>query len=570
MPPSDDKADWSKVEKAKQAGRFLRGSIDEVLSSDQPALAHDDAQLLKFHGAYQQYDRDQRKAGGQGKAERAYQYMVRVRIPAVRLTATQYLDLDRITDRLASGTLRITSRQGLQYHGVLKRNLKATLAGINQTLLTTLAACGDVSRNVMMSPAPPANEAESRALDFALEVASQLRPASRAYHEIWLGEQKLESGAPENEEPFYGQQYLPRKFKVGVALPGDNSADIYTQDVGIIPLIEDGRLRGANLLVGGGLGMTHLKADTFARLATRLGSVEPEAVVEATITVASIFRDFGNRKDRRHARLKYLVRDWGMDRFKAEFVERFSSRLHPWAKCGELTVKDHIGSHRAADGSWYYGVYVENGRIGDTEAARLRSGLRALVNELQPGVVLTPQQNLLLTGLTGQQVERIGEILDDHGIARPERVSPARRVSLACVALPTCGLAIAEAERVAPSVMDELEALLASLGLANEAVSVRMTGCPNGCVRPYTADIGLVGRAANAFDIYVGGRPAGDRLTDLYAEKVPLGEIVETLRPLLTSWKDDRQAGESFGDYYQRVHHRGPALGILTGAKGTP
>lgn len=567
MPTASDKPGPSKVEKAKQASNYLRGTLEQVLASDDPAFAHDDSQLLKFHGTYQQYDRDQRKASGQGKTGRAYQFMVRVRIPAGRLTADQYLQLDAITDALCDGSLRVTSRQGLQFHGVLKGDLRTTLSRINRSLLTTLGACGDVSRNVMMSPAPPGNALEERILAYAQEVAQALRPASRAYHEIWLDGEKTVQADNAEQEPFYGSTYLPRKFKVGFALPGDNSVDLYTQDIGFLPVVEDGAIQGVNITVGGGLGTTHNKPDTFARLGSHLGSVEPSGLVEAAQVVASIFRDFGNRSDRRHARLKYLIHERGLDWFGGEFEKRFSGTLHPWIDVGRLTVRDHIGRHAAGDGSFYYGVCVDNGRIRDIDSVKTRTALRTAVAELQPDLVLTPQQNVLLINLTAPQIDRLEQILTEHGLALAEQISPARRLSLACPALPTCGLAISESERVMPTLLAQFENLLSALGLANERISLRMTGCPNGCVRPYTAEIGLVGRTADTYDIYIGGTLAGDRLTDLYREKVPLGDIMDALRPLLTAWRDERQAPESFGDYWQRVHHQGPALVILTGAK---
>ncbi len=570
MAQSSEPAKPSKVEQAKQASNYLRGTIEEILESDEAAFGHDDSQLLKFHGAYQQYDRDQRKSAGQGKSQRAYQFMVRVRIPAGQLTADQYLQLDAITDQLCDGSLRVTSRQGLQFHGVLKTNLRQTLARINQSLLMTLGACGDVSRNVMMSPAPPGNELESKILAYAQQVAQALSPASRAYHEIWLDAEKIVSAADTEQEPFYGSTYLPRKFKVGFALPGDNSVDLYTQDIGFLPIAQNGDIKGVNITVGGGLGTTHNKPDTFARLGSHLGFVEPGGVVEAARVVASIFRDFGNRSDRRHARLKYLIQEQGLDWFKSQFEERFSGKLHPWAETGRLEVRDHIGRHLAGDGTSYYGLCIDNGRIRDVGAVKMRSALRKAVAELRPGLVLTPQQNVLLTNLTEQQVDRLEELLTDHGLRLAADISPARRLSLACPALPTCGLAISESERVMPLLMDGFEALLAELGLAQERISLRMTGCPNGCTRPYSAEIGVVGRRADTYDIYVGGTLAGDRLTDLYREKVPFADILDQLRPLLAGWQDDGQDDECFGDYWQRVHHKGPALVILTGAKLPP
>ncbi|MHC4091323.1 MAG: NADPH-dependent assimilatory sulfite reductase hemoprotein subunit [Planctomycetota bacterium] len=562
--PGDQPAE-SKVEQAKKASNYLRGTIQEVLASDAPKFEHDDSQLLKFHGAYQQYDRDARKTAGQGRAERVHQFMVRCKIPGGLLTAEQYLALDAITDDLASGTLRVTSRQGLQYHGVLKKNLSGTIARINQALVTTLGACGDVERNVMACPAPTGDGVQEKVAQFCGRIAAELTPASRAYHELWLDGEKIQS--TQEQEPFYSSQYLPRKFKTALAMPGDNCVDLYTHDVGLLSVVADGEVRGANVLVGGGMGLTHHKPDTFARLASPLGYVEADRLIEAVRAIAAIFRDHGNRADRRHARLKYLIEQWGMERFTEEFRGRVGFELQPWVEDGPLEAHDHLGRHQAGADTWYYGVLVENGRVQDLPQRRMRSALRKVVQELSPGVRFTPQQNVLFTDLSEGDVERLERILDDHGVPLADQASQVRRLSLACPAFPTCGLAITESERVMPSILDQFEAELAALGLAGEPISIRTTGCPNGCTRPYTADISFVGRAKDSYNVYVGGRLAGDRLTDLFAEKVPLAALLETVHPLLVEWRDQRNPGEGFGDYYQRTHHHGPPLHILTGAK---
>jgi len=567
MPDKPEKE--SKVEQAKRESNHLRGTVAATLAGDAKCFSGDEANLVKFHGAYQQYDRDARRAGGTGKADREYFFMVRVKIPGGVLTANQYLALDGIARELSGGTLRITSRQDIQLHGVPKGNLKTTIAGINRALLTTLAACGDAVRNVMVCPAPIADEPHRQIRELAFRITRELLPGTRAYHEIWLNGEKIEppAGKPHDEEPFYGDVYLPRKFKVGVTLPEDNSIDVFTQDIGLIGVVREGAVRGYNVVVGGGLGMTHGKADTFARLATPLGYVDAAYAVEAVRIVAAVFRDHGDRADRRHARLKYVVEKWGMDAFRAEFQRSAEFELQPSIDLGPLAYKDYSGVHPQGDGRHFYGLVIENGRIHDSDGRRVQSGLRAVIDQLRPGVILTPAQNVILSDLTPDGVRHIEQRLDEFGIPRPDRVSVLRRHALACPALPTCGLAISEAERIMPAVLDEFESELLRLGLADVPFTVRMTGCPNGCSRPYTADVGLVGRAVGYYDIFVGGRLAGDRLVDLYSEKVPTAQILPTLRPLLTEWRDQRRPDEGFGDFCQRVHGTGVPKTILTGGK---
>jgi sulfite reductase (ferredoxin) len=541
----------SKVELAKRHGRHLRGTIGETLASDASHFGHDDLQLLKFHGTYQQDDRDQRREREAEGREKAYQFMVRVAIPAGAVTADQYLALDALADSHANGTLRVTTRQGFQFHGVLKGDLKRTIAEVNQVLLTTISACGDVQRNVMGCAAPlgDADHAEVRRVADAL--ARELRPGSRAYHEIWLdGEPQVSTAS---EEPFYGEHYLPRKFKAAVGLSTDNCVDIWAQDVGLLAVVHHGRLTGFNLLVGGGLGMTHNKADTTARLAAPLGFLAPEHAIEAVRLVAAIFRDHGNRSDRRHARLKYLLAEWGLDRFREEFVRRASFPLEPAVPLPRLPYHDHLGRHRQADGRWFYGVFVQSGRILDAGSVRLKTALRSIVERFRPGVRLTAQQNLLLTDLELGTLDQVEQLLRDHGVTPPLELSAVRRYSVACPALPTCGLAVAESERAIPGLLSQLETELESLGVGGEPLTVRMTGCPNGCARPYTADIAFVGRSLGLYHVYVGGGLAGDRLVDLYRGDVPLEEIVDTLRPLLQRWAAERREGEGLGDFYQRL-----------------
>jgi sulfite reductase (ferredoxin) len=541
----------SKVEVAKRHGRHLRGTIGEVLASDATHFGHDDTALLKFHGTYQQDDRDARReleASGLGKA---YQFMVRVAVPAGAVTDAQYLELERLADEHGNRTLRVTTRQGFQFHGVLKGDLKATIAGVNQALLTTISACGDVQRNVMGCSAPLGDADHAAVRRVAEAMALELRPGTHAYHEIWLdGEKQISS---EREEPFYGDRYLPRKFKTAVGLSTDNCVDIWAQDVGLLAVVRDGRITGFNLLVGGGLGMTHHKADTAARLAEPLGFVPTEHGVEAVRIVAAIFRDYGNRSDRRHARLKYLLAEWGTPRFRQEFQRRASFTLAPAVALPSLPFHDHLGRHRQHDGRWFYGVFIQSGRIVDMGEHRLKTALHEIVTRLRPGIRLTAQQNLLLTDLDADGIETVERILQAHGVTLPSQLSAARRFSMACPALPTCGLAVAESERAIPGILDQFETELTALGLRDAPLTIRMTGCPNGCARPYTADLAFVGRSLGLYNVYVGGGLAGDRLADLYRADVPVEELLATVRPLLQRWAAERSGNEGLGDFYQRL-----------------
>lgn len=555
----------SKIEAAKRASRHLRGGIADALTQDTTHFDDNDVHLLKFHGVYQQDDRDVRRERRKAKQEEAYQFMVRCAIPAGLVSPDQYLALDKLSDAYGGGSLRITTRQGFQLHGVIKKNLKSTIAKINQSLLTTLSACGDVERNVMACPAPLPDAAHVTLRRLAREIAVQLRPASGAYHEIWLdGEKHLST---EQEEPFYGDQYLPRKFKTGITVAEDNCIDVYSYDLGFIALLDGGRVQGFDVLVGGGMGMTHGKADTMAALAQPLGFIDPDHVVETAKTVAAIFRDFGNRADRRHARLKYLLAERGLDWFRAEFGRRALFGLHSWRAVPDPVGHDHLGRHPQGDGRWFYGAFIENGRIKDTDGVRVKQGLRTVVERFRPGLALSPHQNVLLTDLEEQDLDEIERVLLDHGVKPLSQLSAARRHSMACPALPTCGLAMAESERVMPSVVDRFEAALDSLGLRDEPITLRMTGCPNGCARPYTADIAFVGRRPDLYHVYVGGGLPGDRVADLFAADVGTEDLVPTLQPLLSSWAKHRRGDESLSDYYQRILDREQPRQTITGAE---
>jgi sulfite reductase (ferredoxin) len=571
----------SGVEAIKENSRQLRGTIALELVEDGDKFSDANKQLLKFHGSYQQEDRDARKNRRKDGVGKFHMFMVRCKIPGGRLTAEQYLAVDDLAGRHANGTLRFTSRQGIQLHGVLKSNLKETIAGINACLLSTLGACGDVERNVMAPPAPFKNGVHAELQETAARLAAHLAPRSRAYHEIWLDGQRIEDRGPriedrqtngddqdrhasasildprssilEDEEPIYGKVYLPRKFKTGLSLPEDNSVDVYAQDLGLLAIVKDGLIAGYNVLVGGGMGMSNGNANTFPHLAKPICYVTAENVIAAAEAVVKLFRDHGNRADRKRARIKYLVHDWGVTRFR----EVLSGYLpFPLVRPRPVKVSGfdlYHGWHAQGDGKWFYGLSVENGRVKDAGTMRLRSGLRAMVERFRPGLRLTPMQDVLLCDLAEGDKPELERMLAEYGITPAEQVSPVRRHSMACPAIPTCGLAISESERALPGILDELESALRRLGLADEKISVRMTGCPNGCARPYQSDIGIVGRSGDKYTLYVGGHVFGHRLNFVLKDLVLRNEIVPTLTPLLERWKREREAGEGFGDYCQRL-----------------
>ena len=558
----------SKVEHIKSESGYLQGQIAEELVQNTSHFSEEQVQLIKFHGIYQLEDHDARQVRKAMTTEKAYQFMVRSRIPGGVLTAQQYLIEDDLAGQFANSTLRITTRQGFQLHGILKGDLHATIHTINEALLSTLAACGDVNRNVMACPAPVANHAQAQVQETAHSIAMHLAPRSHAYHEIWVdGEQvktvKLADG--DETEPIYGPTYLPRKFKIGVASPGDNCIDVYTQDIGLVASLDGERVDGFTVLVGGGLGMTHGKTETFPRLATPLCFVpvdEALAVVEAIVTIQ---RDYGDRQNRKHARMKYVVEERGIAWFRAELERRLGNSVEDPRPITWHDVKDHLGWHAQGDGNWFLGLYVENGRIQDNATMRLRTGLRHAIKEFLPGLRLTAQQNILFTDVTEAQRAPLSALLATYGIPTDPDEVGTRRFAMACPALPTCGLALAEAERVLPTVIRQIEADLDALGLANKPLSVRMTGCPNGCARPYMGDIGFVGRTKDVYNIYVGGDMLNTRLNTLYAASVHLKDLAATVHPLLALWRDERTAGETFGDFCYRV-----GLEYLRGQVGAP
>ncbi|SOD96863.1 NADPH-dependent assimilatory sulfite reductase hemoprotein subunit [Caenispirillum bisanense] len=552
---AQERTKLSAVEAMKAESRGLRGTLAAELADTTAPFSEEAYQLLKFHGSYQGFDRDTATARKQQGLSKEYQLMVRAKIPGGRLTAAQYLALDALADPYADGSLRITTRQGIQFHGIVKGDLKATVRGINDALLTTLGACGDVVRNVVTHPAPIADAVHRRLEADAKAVSARFGWKSRAYHEIWLDGEPLplDQDGAEEEDAVYGRTYLPRKFKIGLATPADNSIDVLTNDLAVIALFDGDQLQGYNLALGGGLGQTHNRADTFPRLATPIAFVGPDDLIRGIEAVIAVHREHGNRNDRKRARLKYVVEDKGATWVKAELDRFFGAPLEDARPTPAFQVPDHMGWHPQGDGRWYLGLPVSSGRIKDTETVRLRTALREVIAQFAIDPVLTPEQDILLSNIADDDRSRVEAVLRAHGVALAEDLPPLALTTLACPALPTCGLALAEAERVRDPFVAAIHDELASRGLGAERLSLRITGCPNGCARPSTAEIGLVGRTPGHYAIYVGGAVEGTRLNDKLLERVPQDAVPPTLGRLFGLWAAERQGREGFGDFALRV-----------------
>jgi len=548
------------VEVAKAASDFLRGDIAKELVDGAPGFGKGSIQLLKNHGTYQQDDREARKAREGAKSVREISFMIRTCVPGGKLSASQLLAAIDLGDEVGNGTIRLTTRQSIQHHGVVKGDLKPFMQRVHDIQMSTLAACGDVERNIMCCPAPLHGDAIRDEMQATLDrLAKHLAPRTRAYYEVWLtdpdtGEKTLAGGtsADKDVEPIYGPTYLPRKFKTAFALPEDNCTDVYANDLGFIVVHEAGKILGYNVIAGGGMGVTPSAAKTFPALAKRLGFVPPEDVLAIAEAIVKVQRDFGNRSDRKTARLKYTIHTMRLEAFRAKVEEYFGKPLAPCHPADVHGFDDHIGWHEQGDGKYFYGFNVENGRVHDTGDFRLKTALRRILHDLEPGVRITAHQSLLFTGLAITDRERIAKILHDHGVKTSEQISTLRRWSMACVALPTCGLAVAESERVLPGLIDALEPEVARLGLAHDAFTVRMTGCPNACARPYNSDIGIVGRTLGKYTIFLGGRLLGDRLNEQYKDVVPFEHLAREITAVLACYKAERRPGETLGDFCHR------------------
>ncbi|GAA0608243.1 NADPH-dependent assimilatory sulfite reductase hemoprotein subunit [Craurococcus roseus] len=562
----------SGVEGQKEASHRLRGDVAEALSAPEArgGISETAHTLVKFHGFYEQYDRDTATVRKQRGEDKEWQFMIRVRPTGGTMTAEQYLVLDALADRYSNGTLRITTRASMQFHGVLRENVKATVAEVNHALLTTMAACGDVVRQVMASPAPVRDAAHARVLADARMLAAALMPKTRAYHEIFLDEERV-AGSGEEEEPLYGATYLPRKFKIAIAhldeRGGDNSVDVLSNDLGFIAVFEKGALQGYQVCIGGGQGMTHNRADTYPRLATPIAFVGPDDLLRAAEAVVRYQRDHGDRSDRRRARLKYVVDDRGVDTVREELAVYWGGPLPAPRDLPRLRMPELLGWQPQGDGRWWLGVPVPSGRIQDTPDTALRSALREIVQRFGADPVFTPQQDVLLTNLPEEARPQVDAVLRAHGVTMAEDLTPLARWALACPALPTCGLALTEAERVRAPLVAQIEAAMARHGLGGERVSLRITGCPNGCARPYSGDIGLVGRVPGKYAIFLGGDFEGTRLSYKFLERVPEDDIGATLEPLFAAFAAQRRPGEGFGDF---AHRLGPDAALALAGRGAP
>lgn len=539
------------VEEIKARSDYLRGTIEDSLADDATgALAEDDTQLAKFHGFYQQDDRDLRAERTRQKLEPAHSFMIRVRVPGGIATPAQWLEMDRLARRYGNQTLRLTTRQAFQFHGIIKRDLKATIAAINGALLDTIAACGDVNRNVMCTPLAEKSDIHTAAYEVSKAISAHLTPNTSAYHEIWLDKKRV--AGSEDHEPIYGATYLPRKFKIGVVIPPSNDVDIFSQDLGFIAIEEDGKLAGFNVTAGGGMGMHHGEPDTYPRVADIIGFCKPAQAVAVAEQVVKIQRDHGDRTNRKHARLKYTIDDNGLDWFREELNRRLGFDLQANRPFRFLTRGDEIGWSLDAHGQWHLAVFVPQGRLADVGDVKMLSALAAIAKVHKGTFRLTANQNLIISGVADEEKNGVDRLLERHGVRSSDSLSPLRKQALACVALPTCALAMAEAERYLPTITDKLESLLARHGLGNEPVSLRITGCPNGCARPYLAEIGLVGKAPGQYSLFLGGNHDGSRLNKLASENMNESEILETLDRWLGYYASKRNPGETLGDFIDR------------------
>jgi sulfite reductase (ferredoxin) len=559
----------AKVEQLKQQSNYLREPLATELAQDTTHFSEDAIQILKYHGSYQQDNRDHRTKG----QEKDYQMMLRTRNPGGIIPPQLYLAMDRLASDYGNETMRITTRQGFQLHGILKKNLRATIQTMVKNLGSTLGACGDVNRNVMAPPAPfKNNPAYQYAWEYADKIADLLAPQTGAYYEIWLDGEKAVSGeAPEvtaarqrngngtifheGEEPIYGTQYMPRKFKIAVTVPGDNSVDLFSQDVGLVVITDkQGALQGFNVYAGGGLGRTHHKEETFARIADPIGYIAKEDIYDLVKAIVSTQRDYGDRTNRRHSRMKYLIHDWGVAKFKAQVKKYLGKSIGPLKKTPEFQYMDFLGWQEQGDGKLFLGISIENGRVHDTATLKLRSALKEIIEKFQLPMRLTPHQNALIYDIDPSQRREIDRILTAANVVTdPAAIDGILRMSMACPALPTCGLAVTESERALPDVNVRIRKLLQEIGLPHQQLVVRMTGCPNGCARPYLAELAFVGSFPESYQVWLGGAPNQTRLAQPYTDKMHINDLESFLKPIFLYFKQEKMANESFGNFCDRV-----------------
>jgi sulfite reductase (NADPH) hemoprotein beta-component len=554
FPPHD--APHSDVEHIKRRSNYLRGSLTETLEDPiTGSIPEDDNRLMKHHGSYMQDDRDLRNERLKQKLEPAYQFMLRVRAAGGVVTPEQWLMMDRVAQQYASGTIRLTTRQSFQLHGVLKWNLKNTIREVNEALLSTLAACGDVNRNVMCNPNPYQSEIHSEVYELASKVSNHLDPRTRAYHEIWIdGEKAVNSlGNEEEQEPIYGPVYLPRKFKIGIAVPPSNDVDVFSQDLGFIAIIEEGQLKGFNVSVGGGMGMTHGDPKTYPQVSKVIGFCRPEQLIDVAEKTVTIQRDYGDRAVRKHARFKYTIDDRGIGWFIDELSQRLGWKLEEARPYHFDHNGDRYGWVKGSNGNWHLTLFIQNGRVKDENNYQLMTALREVAKVHTGDFRLTPNQNLVIANINTKKKKEIEALVKKYELTDGIQYSALRRNSMACVSLPTCGLAMAESERYLPALLDKLDPMLADLGLQDKEIVIRMTGCPNGCARPMLAEIAFIGKAPGKYNMYLGGGYTGNRLNKLYKENIGEAEILESLQPILAQYAKERQAGEHFGDFVIRA-----------------
>ncbi len=541
-------------EAIKTRSNYLRGTIaEELADATYGSISEDNQQLIKFHGAYLQDDRDLRSARRKEKLEKAYSFLVRIRVSGGVVTPAQWLETDRLASEYGNQTIKLTTRQTFQLHGIIKSDLKRTIREINQAAMGTIAACGDVNRNVMCNPNPYQSDVHGAVLQLAREISDHLTPRTRAYHEIWLDDEKVVSSEQEDEEPIYGKTYLPRKFKITLAVPPSNDVDVYANCLSFIAIVEDGQLVGFNVAVGGGMGVSHGNEATFPRIADVIGFCTPEQVVAVAEQTVRVQRDFGDRTERKHARFKYTVNDHGAAWILAKINDYLGYELGPVRPYVFDGNGDRFGWVDDANGNSHLTLYIQGGRVLDTPAYPLRTGLREIAKIHQGDFRLTANQNVIIANVAPSERPQIECLLEKFGIKDSHLKSALRLNSLSCVALPTCGLALAEAERYLPELLGELEEVIEQNGLRHDAITLRMTGCPNGCARPFIAEIGLVGKAPGKYNVYLGGGFAGQRLSKLYLESVPGVNIKGLLAPIITRYAQERADGERFGDFCIRA-----------------
>ncbi len=550
-PPSD-------VEVIKLESNYLRGSLVETMENAITAgIPDDDNRLMKHHGSYMQDDRDLRNERQKQKLEPAYQFMLRVRAPGGVLTPKQWLTLDELSFKYGNETLRVTTRQAMQMHGILKWNMKNNIKEINDVLMDTLAACGDVNRNVMCNPNPYQSELHTEVYELSSELSDYLSPRTLAYHEIWLdGEKVIDTPKTDEEvEPMYGEVYLPRKFKIGIAVPPSNDVDVYSQDLGFIAIVEDGKLQGFNVSVGGGMGMTHGDDETYPQLGRVIGFIPTAKVIEVAETIITIQRDYGNRSIRKNARFKYTIDARGLDWVKKELNDRLGWELEA-AKPYEFHDNgDRLGWIKGTNDKWNLTLFIENGRIKDHEDYHLMTGLREIAKIHTGDFRLTPNQNVLIGNVSEENKAGIVALIEKYKLTDGKNYSALKRNSMACVAFPTCGLAMAEAERYLPSLLEKIEVILEENGLREEEIVIRMSGCPNSCSRPALGEIGFIGKAPGKYNMYLGAGFAGQRLNKIYRENIGEVEILAELKPIIQHFAKERQEGEHFGDFVVRAEY---------------